>query len=57
MTSVKSAPALLVETRATCPNSIVYSNVRTHILASSGQNKLGKKFLRKNQHCWSTFVF
>ena len=30
--------------RDTCPNSIVYNNVRTPILASSGQNELGKKF-------------
>ena len=27
----------------TCPNSIVYNNVWTPILASSGQNELGKK--------------
>ena len=27
-----------------CPNSIVYNNVWTPILASSGQNELGKKF-------------
>ena len=26
-----------------CPISIVYSNVRTPVLASSGQNELGKK--------------
>ena len=28
----------------TCPNSIVYNNVRTPILALGGQNELGKKF-------------
>ena len=31
----------------TCPNFIVYNNVGTPILASSGQNELGKKSKEK----------